>query len=170
MKAVRKWCAMRSNLLDKYLLAKPFVRSIFEWIILGASGFCGYYFSVLVLPFHQYLIISGVILFILGMSVHGLSHKEHHQAHSEAENIEKKVVTTGIYSKIRHPGYLGLILAYFGIAFWFHSLIPVIVVIFLLVLHVLAALKEEKYLLKKFGREYGEYMRRAPWRFIPKVF
>jgi len=51
----------------------------------------------------------GISLLILGSIIHGLSHKEHKQAHSKAEDIEK-IVTTGIYSKIRHPGYLGLIL------------------------------------------------------------
>ena len=33
-------------------------------------------------------------------------------------------------------------------------------------LHVLTALKEEEYLLKRFGEHYEEYMR----RFIPYVF
>jgi len=113
--------------------------------------------------------ISGVILFILGLGVHGLSHKEHKQAHSKAEDI-KRIITTGIYSKIRHPGYLGLILMYTGMAFWFYSLIPVIIAIIFTVLHVLTALKEEEYLLRKFEEKYSEYMKRVPWRFIPKVF
>jgi protein-S-isoprenylcysteine O-methyltransferase Ste14 len=87
----------------------------------------------------------------------------------KVEHIEK-IVTGGIYSKIRHPGYLGLILAYFGIAFWFINMIPVIIALILSALYILTALKEEEYLTKKFGNGYEEYRRLVPWRFIPKIF
>jgi len=105
----------------------------------------------------------------LGFIIHGISHKTHKEAHSKAENIEK-IVTEGIYSKIRHPGYLGLILVYLGVALWFGNILPVILSIIFSVLLILTALKEEEYLLRKFGKEYEEYMKQVPWRFIPKVF
>ena len=91
---------------------------------------------------------------------HGLSHKEHKQAHSKAESIEK-IVTTGIYSKIRHPGYLGLILMYLGVAFLFHNILAIVGSIILSSLQILTALAEEKYLIKKLREEYEEYMRRV---------
>lgn len=47
---------------------------------------------------------------------------------------------------------------------------PLIVSIIFSVLLILTALKEEEYLLRKFQKEYEKYMRRVPWRFIPKVF
>lgn len=65
---------------------------------------------------------------------------------------------------------MGLILAYFGVAFWFTNMIPVTILVILSVLLILTALREEEYLLRKFRREYEEYMRRVPWRFIPKIF
>ncbi len=40
--------------------------------------------------------------------IHGISHVHHKGAHSTTDEIEE-IVTTGIYSKIRHPGYLGII-------------------------------------------------------------
>jgi protein-S-isoprenylcysteine O-methyltransferase Ste14 len=49
-------------------------------------------------------------------------------------------------------------------------LIPIIIAIIFAILHVLTALREEKNLLERFGREYEEYMRRVPWKFIPRVF
>jgi len=79
-------------------------------------------------------------------------------------------VTTGIYSKIRHPGYLGLILMYLGVAFLFHNILANVVAVILSFLQILTALAEERFLIKKFGEEYKEYMRRVPWGFIPKVF
>ena len=37
-------------------------------------------------------------------------------------------------------------------------------------LTVLIALKEEEFLLEKFGHQYQDYIRQVPWRFIPGVF
>jgi len=79
-------------------------------------------------------------------------------------------VIIGIYSKIRHPGYLGLILMYLGVALLFHNILADVVAVILSFLQILTALAEERFLIKKFGEEYKEYMRRVPWRFIPKVF
>lgn len=158
-----------SRIFERYLLAKPDIRGIFEWMILVVSGLYGYCLSVLPLPFSCYFITLGIVVFILGLIIHGLSHKEHRQAHFKTEKIEK-LVTTGIYSKIRHPGYLGVILMYFGVAFLLQSLLPLVIAIILSVLHILTALKEEEYLLRKFGKEYEAYMRKVRWRFIPKIF
>ncbi|PMP86529.1 MAG: hypothetical protein C0174_01280 [Thermodesulfobium narugense] len=148
----------------------PFGRGIFEWCILILGGcLADFYFHILFLPFKIFFITFGITLFICGMIIHWLLHKEHKQAHTKAEHIEK-VVTGGIYSKIRHPGYLGLILAYFGVAFLFNNMIPIIIAIILSTLYILTALKEEEYLTKRFKKDYGEYMKRVRWRFIPKIF
>ena len=157
------------GMLDRYLLMKPSVRGVIEWCILAASGVYAYSSSVLILPFRTHFIISGVILFVLGQALHALSHKEHRQAHSRAEEVGR-IVTTGIYSKVRHPGYLGLILSYLGASLCFQSLVPILIAVALSALLVLTALKEEECLLKRFGKEYEEYMRRVPWRFVPKLF
>lgn len=92
----------------------------------------------------------------------------HEKAHEKAMKIER-LVTTGIYSKIRHPGYLGLILLNFGIAFAWGFLLLVVLVTFYACLSVETAKKEEEFLMEKFGAEYKKYMKRVPWRFIPKV-
>jgi protein-S-isoprenylcysteine O-methyltransferase Ste14 len=39
-----------------------------------------------------------------------------------------------------------------------------------IVLTILTAIKEEKALLEKFGKEYERYMRKVRWRFIPRAF
>ena len=149
------------NPVNKYLLMKPSTRGIIEWFLLFFVGGCGYFFSTLILPLNLYFLTLGIALLILGSIIHGLSHKEHKQAHSKAQSIEK-IVTTGIYSKIRHPGYLGLILMYFGVAFLFHNILAIVGSIILSSLQILTALAEEKYLIKKLREEYEEYMRRVP--------
>jgi len=157
----------RKSIWDRYLLAKPSTRGGVEFVILLILGI------VCTLLSHPQLLfpignILGVILIVIGSYFHGLSHKVHKQASEKSEKIEK-LVATGIYSKIRHPGYLGLILLYFGIAFAWGFVALVVLVTVYACLWVETAKKEEKYLMKKFGDEYKKYMRKVPWRFIPRV-
>jgi len=78
-------------------------------------------------------------------------------------------LTSGIYSRVRHPSYLGLILIYFGLALGPGIVWMLIPAVTFTVLTCLTAIKEEKLLKEKFGKEYEEYMSRVPWRFIPKT-
>jgi len=156
------------RLLDRYLLMKPSLRGVIEWGLLIICGLYGYSSSFLLLPASLSTLL-GASLFVVGMVIHGLSHREHRQAHAKAEEVEK-LVTTGIYSKIRHPGYLGIILAYLGAALCFQNLLAIVIAVILAALHVLTAIKEEEYLLRRFGEEYRKYMMKVKWRFIPKVY
>ncbi len=156
-------------MFDKYLLAKPTIRMLIEWPIMIGVGVIGTVFSLQRIPFFPISNIVGVVLLVLGFIIHGYSHYIHEQAHQQSEKIEK-LVTEGIYSKIRHPLYISLILMHFGLAFaWGIVWILVPVVIFS-ILTVLTAIREEDAMKEKFGEEYEEYMKRVLWRFIPKVF
>lgn len=159
----------KNNLLDKYLLAKPTIRMIIEWPILIGIGVVGSVFSLPRIPFSPASNLVGVIFLVIGFIFHGLSHRVHRQAHQQSEKIEK-LVTEGIYSKIRHPSYLGLILIYFGLAFSWGILWILIPAIIFVILTVLTAIREEAAMREKFGKKYEEYMRQVPWRFIPRMF
>jgi len=156
------------GVLGRYLLLKPSTRMVIEWPILIGVGVAGTIFSFPTIPFYPATNIFGFILLIIGFWIHGLSHKVHRQAHEQAQSIEK-IVTSGIYSKIRHPGYLGLLLTFFGFAFAWGIVWIFIPVLILSILYYLTAIKEEEYLLRKFGKEYEEYIRQVPRRFIPKT-
>ena len=157
----------KDSLLDKYLLAKPSIRMVIEWPILIGIGVIGYVFSLQTIPPPSRLV--GIILLIVGVIIHESSHRIHKQAHQQSEKIEK-LATQGIYSKIRHPCYLGLILIYFGFAFASRIVWILVPVVIFAVLTVLTAIREEEVMREKFGKEYEEYMGQVPWRFIPKVF
>ncbi|MHA1913449.1 MAG: methyltransferase family protein [Promethearchaeota archaeon] len=80
----------------------------------------------------------------------------------------EKLVTTGIYSKVRHPQYLGAILAHIGISILlssYYSLIssPLIVSIIYII-----SWKEEKELLVEFGKDYENYKKMVPMLF-PRI-
>jgi protein-S-isoprenylcysteine O-methyltransferase Ste14 len=72
------------------------------------------------------------------------------------------LITTGPYRLSRNPGYLGMALAYAGIAVlteaaWVLALlVPVVLLINTGVIH-----REERYLERKFGEEYVRYRART---------
>jgi protein-S-isoprenylcysteine O-methyltransferase Ste14 len=139
-----------------------------EFLILIIFGIVGTILGFQI-PFSPFTNVLGFILLILGCYVHWKAHRVHKKAHESIEKIDK-IVRDGMYSKVRHPCYLGLILIYLGVPFvWGCSLVLVPSFVFI-VLTVLTAIEEEKALLEKFGKEYEEYMKKVKWRFIPGVF
>ena len=76
--------------------------------------------------------------------------------------IPKGLVTTGIYSKIRHPMFTGAILVYIGIVVIFQSIIGFLLVIFILIpFFIYSAIEEEKILSKKFKDKYIAYKKKT---------
>jgi protein-S-isoprenylcysteine O-methyltransferase Ste14 len=66
--------------------------------------------------------------------------------------------------------YLSLILMYLGLAIAWGIVGMLLPSILFSALIVLTAIKEEEFLLQRFGREYKEYKNKVPWRLIPKIF
>ena len=155
-------------MLDKYLLLKPTTRLIIEWPALIAVGILGAIFTRYRIPLFPYSNIAGLVLFVLGLIVHMRCHLVHQQAAEQSEKIEK-LLTTGIFSRVRHPMYGSLVLVVLGIAIASGVTLALVPAVIIAVLNMLTALKEEEFLIKKFGDEYIEYMRNVPYRFIPKI-
>lgn len=80
----------------------------------------------------------------------------------------EKIVSSGLYSVIRHPQYFGGILAHIGITFLLSAYLSLLISPILILLNYLISRKEEKELIKEFGKEYEDYMKKVPM-FIPKL-
>ena len=163
----------RSSLLDRYCLSKSTVGIAIEFPILIGVGITGIVLSWSRLPFYPLPNILGVILLVTGYVIHlGYAHKEMKkyavQAHQHSRQ-PGKLITSGPYSKVRHPGYSGLVLIYFGFALGFAVVWMLFPAVIFTILTCLTAIKEEEFLKERFGKAYEEYTRRVPWRFIPKV-
>jgi protein-S-isoprenylcysteine O-methyltransferase len=83
---------------------------------------------------------------------------------------QHRVVTTGLYRRLRHPSYSGLLLAFLGLAYsygnWL-SLAAVIVPITAAVLYRIHV--EEAAMMETFGQEYAQYCSRTQ-RLIPGLY
>jgi len=77
--------------------------------------------------------------------------------------------TTGIYSVIRNPSYLGLLISSLGWVLTFRSAVGVLLVSSLLVPLVARIRSEERLLRSHFGAEYDAYCART-WRLLPGIY
>ena len=80
-----------------------------------------------------------------------------------------KLVTTGMYKYIRHPLYASLLLLGFGVFFKKIETAQVILVIINTAALYITASMEEGEMIKGFGDEYREYMKKSKM-FIPFLF
>jgi len=82
---------------------------------------------------------------------------------------EHTLRTTGLYTYIRHPSYLGLLLLILGLAMVFESQLGILATVIATVRIRGRMDREEKFLLEQFGDEYRDYMARTK-RLVPGIY
>ncbi|UCC20477.1 MAG: isoprenylcysteine carboxylmethyltransferase family protein, partial [Promethearchaeota archaeon] len=114
--------------------------------------------------FHMFISIPFIIIgawFGIGsVKVTTLKVAETHRA--------EKVVSSGLYSRIRHPQYFGGIISHIGITILLSSYFSLITTPVIILLNLLISWKEEKELIKEFGKDYEDYKKKVPM-FFPKL-
>ncbi len=100
------------------------------------------------------LIAAGGVIALAGEKALGESHTTLPEA--------RKLVTRGIYAKIRHPMYTGVQLVFWGLSLWLASLVGFVLSLALVLpLHIWRAKAEERLLIEIFGDEYLQYKSRT---------
>ncbi|MFQ5825266.1 MAG: methyltransferase family protein [bacterium] len=79
-----------------------------------------------------------------------------------------KLLTDGLYAKIRHPRYVETLLWVLGYAFFANYLALYIVFLLSLPAIYFVVIFEERELRDRFGAEYDNYCRKVP-RFVPSI-
>ena len=81
-----------------------------------------------------------------------------------------KLLTKGPYGVVRHPGYLGALMANAGLGLMVQSwLAPLVTMCIIALAYVYRIYLEEKALKREFGSKYVDYSRRTH-RIIPYLF
>jgi len=123
------------------------------------------FFGVWQLPILQLAsILLGVVVFLIGTYVYFKWEIFWNKTY------KGQLVTDGIFQYIRHPHYTSLLIVGFGLAFFFYSLAALLIAIIAIPIMIWSVVDEEKLLIKQYGKEYEEYMKKIPWRIIPKIF
>ena len=82
---------------------------------------------------------------------------------------EPQVITTGVFSIVRHPIYLGSILLYLGFILLSLSLLSVLIWFIVIIFYYMISRHEEKLLTQRFGLAYEEYKKKVPMLFPIKL-
>lgn len=111
-------------------------------------------FRYIIFPASTIIIVAGILLIVFGW-------KGIHEA-------KGNLVTTGIYSHIRHPQYLGFLLLTLGMNLEWTTFFTLLLWPVIVVLYYRLAKKEEKEAEEMFGEEYRKYKQSVPM-FIPRL-
>lgn len=112
---------------------------------------------------HITAMVIGYAIVLVGAVLVADGWRRIHQARREG-----RLVTDGIYARIRHPQYTGLFLIVFGegVVHW-PTIVSVLAFVVIVLAYTLLARKEEKQMLDEFGDAYRAYQQRTPM-FIPR--
>ena len=83
---------------------------------------------------------------------------------------KQRLITTGPYRWIRHPGYLGSLMVWGGAAVASGAILASVVVLAVLApVYIYRIAAEEHMLRREMGDEYAAYAERT-WRLLPRLF
>ncbi len=114
---------------------------------------------------------AGIALFGVGIAINIWAMATLRAMYTVRLDIQEghRLVTSGPYRLVRHPGYLGFVLALPGMGLALGSLAFLAFTAAILAWLVSRMRKEEAMLLEKFGDEYRAYQRRTK-RLIPMIY
>lgn len=127
------------------------------WYLLSAlTGEQLFYslFMGVIVPISNVIILTGMLLVIFGWR--------------KIFRTKNQLVTTGIYSHVRHPQYLGFLLITLGMNVLWVTLSTLLLWPVLAFLYYRLAKEEDNQMEEKFGEEFLEYKSKVP-TFIPKL-
>ncbi len=123
-------------------------------------------------PPHLKISVFGVALFLAGFGILWAALYQNPFAAPIVKDQSDRgqvLVDTGLYGRVRHPFYLGLLLFLTGIALWLESYASVLALSIPFAILVIRILIEEK-TLRESLRGYAEYMAKTRYRLIPLVW
>lgn len=154
--------------LKSYFKLKSILFFLAELTVVGAALISNQYFSLPKMLPDGLSIISGLILFFLGMFIAiwaKMVMKSSWGLPAEHDfKRQNKIIKKGPFAYSRNPIYIGIVLVLLGYTLALQSL-AIFLVPFIIWYFYKAALKEEKNLSKYFGKEYLDYKSKTP-RFI----
>ena len=149
-----KWDALQNALILSIFVS--LVADALTWFYFGRSTIL---FSVLSYPISA---VPAVLLIAVG---YRLVVESHNVALLRAG--QPKLIEDCMYSMVRHPMYLGILLLLFGVILLEFSMVAFMFWIILVFACEWAASYEERDLLRMLPDEYREYQRRVP-KWIPR--
>lgn len=115
-----------------------------------------------------YWVLTGIAIFlsVLGFVIRAIAigtSKKNTSGRNTEKQVAEALNTTGIYSTVRHPLYLGNYFMWIGIVFYsFNIWFIVLTSLFFWIYYERIMFAEERFLEKKFGQEYVDWSMKVP--------
>jgi len=159
---------LNKNLRARFLKMPVFFQKLFVFVV-GGPVFVAPIIpqsrfnisNVFALPIGILLFVSGWIFIIFAFFKIGV-----------IPSVRKKsnLITSGIYSVIRHPISSGALISVLGWTILFKSIISIIYFPLFCLFYLVGTLLEEKNLIYEYGDQYLDYKKKVTKRFIPFIF
>ena len=118
----------------------------------------------------NWAIYTASTLFVIGYALYGEVMRENiWLARTITVENNQEVITTGLYSLVRHPMYSATVIMFLSIPFILGSLWAVIPFLCYIPIIVIRILDEEK-LLRKELKGYTDYCGTVRWRLVPFIW
>jgi protein-S-isoprenylcysteine O-methyltransferase Ste14 len=114
----------------------------------------------------------GMALIVIGLMIriHSILTLKQYFTYSVAKVENHKIIETGLYKFIRHPGYLGQLIIFIGISTSISNWLSIPVMMIPVTLGYLYRIKvEEKFMIEQLGEDYLNYQERTK-RIIPILY
>ncbi len=131
---------------------------------------------IVLLPFSDpsLLWVAGFIMALAGVGIGLIAIQEHSRLNRRPPSIsprpvaQRQLVTSGLYRKIRHPIYTGVMLAALGLALIHGHILSMLIALAFIPFFTYKSTVEEHY-LKQHYANYTEYMHQTG-RFFPRLY
>ena len=124
-----------------------------------------------VYPWNTFFVI-GMALIAIGLMVriHSILTLKQFFTYSVAKVENQRIIETGLYKFIRHPGYLGQLMIFFGISISVSNWLSVLLMMVPVTVGYLYRIQvEERFMLKEMGEDYLDYRSRTK-KIIPMIY
>jgi len=114
----------------------------------------------------------GMTLFVIGsiIRIHSILTLKQYFTYSVAKVENHKIIETGLYKFIRHPGYLRQLIIFIGISTSISNWLSILVMMIPITLGYLYRIKvEERFMREQLGKDYLNYQERTK-RLIPMIY
>ena len=127
-----------------------------------------YRFTFIKIPQEVSYIAS--LVFLLGYVLYGVVLKQNtYLSRTIKVEDEQKVISTGLYSVVRHPMYTATIVLFLSMPLVLGSLVSFFIFLVYPILIAFRAVKEEQFLMKELPG-YNEYLKKVKYRLIPFIW
>lgn len=146
------------------------------WAAIGAGIFAGMVLTNVsatrISLYSSWLVLVGLLLVFAGLAIRWTAIITLGRFFTPTVTIhsDHRVIRTGLYRRIRHPSYTGLLLAFLGVALAFSNWLSLIVIFVPITAAILYRIHvEESAMIEGLGQEYTDY-RKSSKRLIPGIY